>query len=323
MRGGAERIRLTLRGEEPIETGSGEAVAPSTSRIVDADGRSAGTMDLSVTDARSFADLLASVTDMDVVLTENGQGDRRHGRDRRGPAGPDGRQRRDRRRELPRDRHRDAGVRRRHAGRPGARRGGRAPGRDLREHARHLPDPRRVPDLRRRVRADRRALAAAPDHAPARRRPAHRQGRLLRRGPDGGQRRVRRARQGVQQDGAPARGPAGGAAAGTRAAAGDRPARRRLGRQGPRSRRDAGHRRADGGRRRGGGVRPRGDPAGPERDAVGGRASGEHLVLHVRGPGGGGGRDAGRQARRDADRRRPRARPPAAGARSRRRAPSA
>jgi diguanylate cyclase (GGDEF)-like protein len=73
MRGGAERIRLTLRGEEPIETGSGEAVAPSTSRIVDANGRSAGTMDLSVTDARSFADLLASVTDMDVVLTDNGK----------------------------------------------------------------------------------------------------------------------------------------------------------------------------------------------------------------------------------------------------------
>lgn len=72
-RGGAERVRLTLRGEEPVETGSGEAVAPSRSRIVDASGRSAGMMDLSVTTARAYADLLAKVTGLDVVLTQNGR----------------------------------------------------------------------------------------------------------------------------------------------------------------------------------------------------------------------------------------------------------
>jgi diguanylate cyclase (GGDEF)-like protein len=72
-RGGAERVRLTLRGEEPVETGSDEVVAPSRSRIVDAEGRSAGQMDLSVTTAESYADLLHSVTGMEVVLTQNGR----------------------------------------------------------------------------------------------------------------------------------------------------------------------------------------------------------------------------------------------------------
>jgi diguanylate cyclase (GGDEF)-like protein len=72
-RGGATRVRLTLPGEEPVETGSGEAVAPARSRVVDADGRSAGTMDLSVTRAATFADLLANVTGMEAVLTQNGR----------------------------------------------------------------------------------------------------------------------------------------------------------------------------------------------------------------------------------------------------------
>jgi diguanylate cyclase (GGDEF)-like protein len=72
-RGGADRVRLTLNGEEPVETGSGEAVAPSRSRVVDAEGRPAGTMDLSVTDANDFASLLANVTGLEVVLSQNGR----------------------------------------------------------------------------------------------------------------------------------------------------------------------------------------------------------------------------------------------------------
>ena len=72
-RGGAVRVRLTLDGEEPVETGSGEAVAPARSRVVDSDGRSRGRMDLSVTTAESFADLLARVTGLDVVLTQDGR----------------------------------------------------------------------------------------------------------------------------------------------------------------------------------------------------------------------------------------------------------
>jgi diguanylate cyclase (GGDEF)-like protein len=72
-RGGAERVRLTLQGEEPVETGSDEVVAPSRSRVVDAEGRPAGTMELSVTTAEAYAELLADVTGLDVVLTQNGQ----------------------------------------------------------------------------------------------------------------------------------------------------------------------------------------------------------------------------------------------------------
>ena len=40
-RGGAERVRLTLDGEEPVEAGGGEVVAPAVSRVVDA-GRPPG-----------------------------------------------------------------------------------------------------------------------------------------------------------------------------------------------------------------------------------------------------------------------------------------
>jgi diguanylate cyclase (GGDEF)-like protein len=72
-RGGADRVRLTLRGEEPVETGSGEVVAPSRSRVVDAEGRPAGRMDLSVTSAAAYADLLGSVTGLEVLLTQNGR----------------------------------------------------------------------------------------------------------------------------------------------------------------------------------------------------------------------------------------------------------
>ena len=68
-RGGAERVRLTLDGEDPVEAGGGEAVAPAVSRIVDAAGRATGRMSLSVSTAEDYADLLARVTGLEVLLT--------------------------------------------------------------------------------------------------------------------------------------------------------------------------------------------------------------------------------------------------------------
>jgi diguanylate cyclase (GGDEF)-like protein len=70
-RTGAVRVRLTLEGEQPVEAGSGgDPVAPSRSRIVDAAGNPAGTMDLSVTSADDYADVLGSVTGHDVLITD-------------------------------------------------------------------------------------------------------------------------------------------------------------------------------------------------------------------------------------------------------------
>ena len=69
----AVRIRLTVDGESPVEVGGGQAVAPAFSRIVDADGRRAGRMVLSVTGADEFANLLARVTGEEILLS---QGDR-------------------------------------------------------------------------------------------------------------------------------------------------------------------------------------------------------------------------------------------------------
>ena len=68
-RGGAVRVRLTLDGEDPVEAGGGEAVAPAFSRIVDAAGRAAGRMSLSVSTAEDYAELLARVTGLEVLLT--------------------------------------------------------------------------------------------------------------------------------------------------------------------------------------------------------------------------------------------------------------
>ena len=76
QRGGAVRVALTLDGQQPIEAtdgGDGVAVAPARSRILDADGRLAGQMNLSVSTADDYANLLARVTGLDVLLT---QGDR-------------------------------------------------------------------------------------------------------------------------------------------------------------------------------------------------------------------------------------------------------
>jgi diguanylate cyclase (GGDEF)-like protein len=69
-RGGAVRVRLTLNGEEPVEAGGGDAVAGARSPVVDAAGRPAGRMDLSVTTAADYADLLASVTGHEVLIME-------------------------------------------------------------------------------------------------------------------------------------------------------------------------------------------------------------------------------------------------------------
>jgi diguanylate cyclase (GGDEF)-like protein len=73
QRGGAERVVLTLNGEEPVEAGGGEAVAAVRSRVVDADGRPRGSMDVSVTTANDFAALLGSVTGDEVVLLRDGR----------------------------------------------------------------------------------------------------------------------------------------------------------------------------------------------------------------------------------------------------------
>jgi diguanylate cyclase (GGDEF)-like protein len=73
-RTGAVRVRLTLQGEQPVEAGSGDdPVAASRSQIVDAAGRRAGTMDLSVTSADDYADVLGSVTGHEVLVTQNGR----------------------------------------------------------------------------------------------------------------------------------------------------------------------------------------------------------------------------------------------------------
>ncbi len=68
-RGGADRVRLTLAGREPIDAGGGEAVAPAVGEISD-DGGRAGRMSLSVSTAGEYANLLAQVTGLNVLLTE-------------------------------------------------------------------------------------------------------------------------------------------------------------------------------------------------------------------------------------------------------------
>jgi diguanylate cyclase (GGDEF)-like protein len=73
QRGGATRVRLTLPGEEPVEAGGGEVVAPAVTDILDANGSPAGRMSLSVSTAEAYADLLKRITGLEVLVT---QGDR-------------------------------------------------------------------------------------------------------------------------------------------------------------------------------------------------------------------------------------------------------
>ena len=136
----------------------------------------------------------------------------------------------------------------------------------------HRPHPARVPGLRARVRAHRRALAAGRrSTACSTPRSSIGKGDFSVEVPTEGNDEFAALGQGVQLDGAPARGAPGGAAARARAAAGDRPARRRVARQGPGPRRAARHRRADRGRRRRRRVRARRDAPRRQRHAGGGR----------------------------------------------------
>ena len=73
QRGGAERVRLTLRGKEPVEAGGGDVVAPKTRDISDAGGRKAGKLTLWVATAGDYAALVGRVTGLDVLVSENGR----------------------------------------------------------------------------------------------------------------------------------------------------------------------------------------------------------------------------------------------------------
>jgi diguanylate cyclase (GGDEF)-like protein len=72
-RTGAVRVRLVLDGQEAVEAGEGDAIAPVRSRVVDANGEPAGELDLSVTRPDDFASLLERVTGFDVVLSQGGK----------------------------------------------------------------------------------------------------------------------------------------------------------------------------------------------------------------------------------------------------------
>jgi diguanylate cyclase (GGDEF)-like protein len=72
-RGGADHVRLTLTGQPPIDVGSDNPIAPVTGPLIDATGRRAGRMSLSVTTAPQYAKLLKGVTDREVIVTQNGK----------------------------------------------------------------------------------------------------------------------------------------------------------------------------------------------------------------------------------------------------------
>ncbi len=161
------------RARSPSRPASGEAVAPARSRVVDADGRPRG-RDGPLGDARprTFADLLAR-RDRARRRAHAGRPDRRRhagGRHRRagcrcsGEAEIDGEQYRVTGFETPAF---DGGD----AGRPRAGPRGRAAGRDLREHARHLPAScSRSSSARSRSRSPPRARCRLQTSAAARRR---------------------------------------------------------------------------------------------------------------------------------------------------------
>jgi diguanylate cyclase (GGDEF)-like protein len=69
-RGGAVRVMLKVPGQATINVGSGDAVAFADSRVIDADGDDAAQMRLSVTTSEDYADLVANVTGLDVVVTK-------------------------------------------------------------------------------------------------------------------------------------------------------------------------------------------------------------------------------------------------------------
>ena len=297
--------QLQLDGLGRFESGGLPAVAPATRRLVD-ERRGADR-------AHAGGDALARA-----VREPDLEADRRRRRDRAGrqPARLHQRHRPDR--AARRRRRRDRGHRLpRHVVRRARRSAATSPSGcccPTRTRPIRRPPPslfaagrlRRLP--RARVRLRRRRLAPPPvgDPAPAGRRPAARQRRLLGHRAGRGQRRVRRARQGVQLDGAPARVPPGGAPARARAAAGGDPPRRRVVRRRPRPRRTAGDRGADRGRRHRRRGRPRHDArrGGPPEGGRPHRRAGGVPARAARRRGGG---DRRRADRRDPGRRRQRA----------------
>ena len=72
-RGGAVRVSLKVPGQAAIDVGSGDAVAFAESRVIDADGDDAAEMRLSVTTSEDYADLVANVTGLDVVVTKGNE----------------------------------------------------------------------------------------------------------------------------------------------------------------------------------------------------------------------------------------------------------
>ena len=188
-----------------METNSGEAVAPSRSRVVDSGGRAAGRLDLSVTSATAYAGLLADATGFDVMLTQNGrviagtlEGDAGRTPPTDGETEIDGKDYRVTGFELPAF---DAGTLGVHV---------LVAEEDLQDAISENTLGIFLILVAFLIFGIAFALTAARSHAaaddaPARRGQADRQGQLLGRGADRGQRRVRRARHGVQLDGAPAR----------------------------------------------------------------------------------------------------------------------
>jgi diguanylate cyclase (GGDEF)-like protein len=72
QRGGAVRVRLKLTGQAPFDAGDGDgrAVAPAVLEVTDANGP-AGRIALSVTTAEEYANLLAGVSGLDVLITQD------------------------------------------------------------------------------------------------------------------------------------------------------------------------------------------------------------------------------------------------------------
>ena len=73
QRGGADHVRLTPNGQAPIDVGKPDTIAPATGRVVDANGQTAGRLSLSVSTAKEFARLLKDVTNLEVILTQDGE----------------------------------------------------------------------------------------------------------------------------------------------------------------------------------------------------------------------------------------------------------
>src|SRR5207249_3865404 len=65
---GVTRAQLTLDNGGRFEFGRGAAVAPSTTTLVDAQGRRAGSLEVSKTSAQAFADDVRRISELDAVI---------------------------------------------------------------------------------------------------------------------------------------------------------------------------------------------------------------------------------------------------------------